>query len=193
MHSSPLMGCVATHGRFSTLTNATGVEQLERDRCCSILSSPWRDRASAAGVSAVSAARFESFAMTSGRSPLKLRCHPERSEGPFATPDQGSLATLGMTALSQLRQCEVSAGIRHNIAQFCQERNVGTPREGILAHRRGRAIRTRTPRAVVNLRAMPAKCQHRTHSRGALRRGQPWHRQCRVSVRMPALRRASGY
>ncbi len=102
MHSSPLMGCVATHGRFSTLTNATGVEQLERDRCCSILSSPWRDRASAAGVSAVSAvsaARFESFAMTSGRSPLKLRCHPERSEGPFATPDQGSLATLGMTAL----------------------------------------------------------------------------------------------
>jgi hypothetical protein len=81
MRFLPLMGCVATHGRRSTLTNTTGVEQLERDRCCSILSSPWRDRASASGVSAVSAVsavHFGCFAMASGRLPLKIWCHPER-------------------------------------------------------------------------------------------------------------------
>src|SRR5882757_9117470 len=38
--------------------------------------------------------------------------------------DQRSLAALGMTLFSQLRQCEASAGIRHNIAQFCQEPSV---------------------------------------------------------------------
>jgi hypothetical protein len=34
-----------------------------------------------------------------GFAPPKLRkqCHPERSERPFATPDQRSLAALGMT------------------------------------------------------------------------------------------------
>ena len=99
-------------------------------------------------------------AMASGRLPLKIRCHPERSEGSLIGRRERSLAALGMTLFSQLRRCEASAEIRHNIAQFCQERNVRTPREGILSHRRGRAIRTRTPWDDVNLRAMPAKCQH---------------------------------
>ncbi len=86
MRSSPLMGCIATHGRFSTLTNATGVEQLERDRCCSIVSPPWRDRASRRGLAQLAQLAqpiWGRCAKASGRLPLKIRCHPERSEGPL--------------------------------------------------------------------------------------------------------------
>jgi hypothetical protein len=61
-----------------------------------------------------------------------------------------------MPILSQ----RVSAGIRHNIAQFCQERNVEHCAREYLRTGEGSRFHRTTPRDVVNLRAMPAKCQH---------------------------------
>jgi len=48
-----------------------------------------------------------------------------------AVPVEASRLMNIMPILSRRR----SASIRHNIAQDCQERNVGTPRQGILAYR----------------------------------------------------------